>query len=34
MLAKLKKGPSFARVDNFEAETEKADDFSDFEIRF
>jgi acylphosphatase len=34
MLAKLKNGPSFARVDNFEAETEKPDDFNDFEIRF
>lgn len=34
MLAKLKDGPSFARVDNFEVETEKPGDFSGFEIRF
>ncbi|RCW55672.1 MULTISPECIES: acylphosphatase [Halanaerobium] len=34
MINKLKEGPSFARVDNFEVKTEKADDFNEFEIRF
>ena len=28
MINKLKEGPSFARVDNFEVKTEKADDFN------
>lgn len=34
MIAKLKEGPSFARVDDFEAESETPDDFNGFEIRF
>ena len=34
MLNKLKKGPSFARVDDFEVSEQKIDNFDDFEIRF
>jgi len=34
MLKKLKKGPSFARVDDFEVETQAIDNFNNFEIRF
>ncbi|MFN2339862.1 MAG: acylphosphatase [Halanaerobium sp.] len=34
MIKKLKKGPSFARVDDFEISEEKLDDFNEFEIRF
>jgi acylphosphatase len=34
MIKKLKNGPSFARVDDFEIEEQKIDDFSDFEIKF
>lgn len=34
MIEKLKKGPSFARVDEIEIETENLTDFNDFEIRF
>lgn len=34
MQKKLKKGPSFARVDNFEVKEQKIDDFNDFEIKF
>ncbi|MFW5736683.1 MAG: acylphosphatase [Halanaerobium sp.] len=34
MIDHLKEGPSFARVDDFEVETEKVDNFDSFEIRF
>ena len=34
MIKKLKKGPSFARVDDFEINDEEISNFSDFEIRF
>jgi acylphosphatase len=34
MIKKLKNGSSFARVDDFEIEEQKIDDFSDFEIKF
>ncbi|RAK11157.1 acylphosphatase [Halanaerobium saccharolyticum] len=34
MILKLKEGPSFARVDDFEINDEKVDNYKDFEIRF
>mgnify|MGYP000270532500 CR=1 FL=1 len=34
MAAKLKKGPSFARVNDFEIEEGEIDNFDNFEIRF
>ena len=34
MINKLKKGPSFARVDNFEVKDQKPENFDDFQIRF
>ncbi|TDO73020.1 acylphosphatase [Halanaerobium saccharolyticum] len=34
MISKLKEGPSFARVDDFEINDEQVDDYNDFEIRF
>ena len=34
MVKKLKEGPSFARVHDFEIEDEEADNFNGFEIRF
>jgi len=34
MIKKLKEGPSFARVDDFEIEEQEIDNFNNFEIRF
>ncbi len=34
MVNKLKEGPSFARVDEFEIEDREVDNFGEFEIRF
>lgn len=34
MAKKLKKGPSFARVDDFEIEVEEIENFDGFEIKF
>ena len=34
MIKKLKKGPSFARVDDFEVKDQEVDKFDSFEIRF
>ena len=34
MINKLKNGPSFARVDDFEVKDQKPENFDDFQIRF